>query len=114
MNIGKHLIPLYYGSYLAIVDVFALGILKSINLGKLAKSFIVIPTLMYAIQPHVFLASMKFESMTVTNLLWDVISDILVTASGIFYFGEKLSQMKMMGIGFAIVAIVFMSWPDDT
>ena len=112
MNVVSNLTPLYYGSYLAIVDVFALGIIKSINLGKLAKSFIVIPTLMYAIQPHVFLASMKYESMTVMNLMWDVISDVLVSASGIFFFKEKISQMKMMGVGFAIMAIVLLSWPD--
>ena len=105
-------LPLVYGSYLATVDVFALGILKFINLGKLSKSYLTIPTILYAIQPHVFLAAMKYENMTVMNLLWDVISDVLVTSMGLYYFKETLSPIKMIGVGFAFISIVLLTWPD--
>jgi len=111
MNLSQ-INPLIYGSYLATVDVFALGILKFINLGQLSKSYVWLATLMYAIQPHVFLASMKYESMTVMNLLWDVISDVLVTGSGLLFFKEKLSHMKMIGLIFAFIGIVLLTWPD--
>jgi hypothetical protein len=72
-----------------------LGILKFINLGQLSKSYISIPMLLYAIQPHVFLASMKYQNMTSMNLLWDVISDVLVTGTGLYYFKETLSPSYM-------------------
>jgi multidrug transporter EmrE-like cation transporter len=107
-------LPLVYGSYLATVDVFALGILKFINLGKLSKSYLTIPTILYAIQPHVFLAAMKYENMTVMNLLWDVISDVLVTASGLFFFKETVTPIKLMGVAFAFMAIILLSWPDGS
>ena len=111
MDIG-YFTPLLYGSFLAIVDVFALGILKYINLGKLSNSYLIIPTIVYAIQPHIFLASLKYENMTVMNLLWDVLSDVLVTGSGLLFFKEKLSHTKMMGIVFAFIGIVLLTWPD--
>lgn len=106
------LLPLVYGSYLATVDVFALGILKFINLGKLSNSYLTIPTILYAIQPHVFLAAMKYENMTAMNLIWDVISDVLVTISGLYFFKETLSPIKLTGVAFAFMAIILMSWPD--
>jgi multidrug transporter EmrE-like cation transporter len=108
----NRLLPVLYGTYLALVDVFALGILKFINLGELSNSYLIIPTIIYAIQPHVFLAAMKYENMTVMNLLWDVISDVLVTGTGLYYFKESLSPMKMIGVGFAFISIVLLSWPD--
>lgn len=111
MSLG-YLTPFIFGTSLALVDVFALGILKYINLGKLSNSYLVIPTIVYAMQPHIFLASLKYENMTVMNLLWDVISDVLVTGSGLLFFKEKLSHMKMLGIVFAFIGIVLLTWPD--
>ena len=113
MDVG-YFTPLVYGSYLAVVDVFALGILKYISLGKLSNSYLIIATILYAIQPHIFLASLKYENMTVMNLLWDVISDVLVTASGLFFFKESLSPIKLMGVAFAFMAIILLSWPEGS
>ncbi len=51
--------------------------------------------------------------MTALNLMWDVMSDILVTASGLFYFKEKLSYKKYIGLSFAFVAIFLLSGDDS-
>jgi drug/metabolite transporter (DMT)-like permease len=48
--------------------------------------------------------------MTVMNLLFDVVSDISVTAVGLLYFKESISNMKKVGLFFAFVGIVLMSW----
>jgi drug/metabolite transporter (DMT)-like permease len=111
MDIG-YFTPLLYALYLALVDVFSLGILKNISTGKLSNSYLTISTIAYAIQPHIFLASLKYESMTVMNLLWDLLSDVLVTGSGLLFFKEKLGPTKMAGIGFAFMGIVLLTWPD--
>ena len=60
-----------YGTYMAGIDVFMLSLLKAINLGWVNKTLIFLPTVIYAMQPWIFLSSLKFESMTVMNLLWD-------------------------------------------
>lgn len=102
--------PLVYGTYMATVDVFMLGILKAINLGWVSKSLIFLPTLIYAMQPWVFLTSLDYESLTVMNLLWDVLSDVLVTMEGLFFFQEKVSRTKMLGVGLSLISIFLLSW----
>jgi len=92
------------------VDVFMLGILKAINLGWVSKSLIFLPTLIYAMQPWVFLTSLDYESLTVMNLLWDVISDVLVTMEGLFFFQEKVSRTKMLGVGLSLISVFLLSW----
>jgi multidrug transporter EmrE-like cation transporter len=44
------------------------------------------------------------------NVLWDMMSDIYVTAIGLFYFKEKLTTAKQLGLSFAIMAIVLFSY----
>ena len=106
----QSLAPLVYGTYMATVDVFMLGILKAINLGWVSKSLIFLPTLIYAMQPWVFLTSLSHESLTVMNLLWDVISDVLVTMEGLFFFQEKVSRTKMLGVGLSLISVFLLSW----
>ena len=109
---GLSLAPLVYGTYMATVDVFMLGILKAIHLGWISKQLIFLPTLIYAMQPWVFLTSLKFESLTVMNLLWDVISDVLVTAEGLLFFQEKLTRTKMLGVGLSLISVFLLTWTD--
>ena len=44
------------------------------------------------------------------NLLFDVLSDISVTIMGIFYFKEGLTNIKKIGIVFAFIGIVLLSY----
>jgi len=46
------------------------------------------------------------------NLLWDVMSDVLVTSIGLFYFKEKLTKFKKMGVVLSIISIVLLTWKD--
>ncbi len=73
------------------------------------QAWIGLPTILYAFQPFIFLFGLKHTSMTVLNLLWDILSDIMVTASGIFYFKEKLSMKKYIGIAFGLLAVMFLT-----
>jgi multidrug transporter EmrE-like cation transporter len=109
----RHLIPLVYGTYMAIVDVFMLGLLKAINLGWVSSTLVFLPTLIYAMQPWVFLASLKFESLTVMNLLWDVLSDVLVTAMGLLFFKETITRTKMVGVALSFVTIFLLTYPGE-
>jgi multidrug transporter EmrE-like cation transporter len=103
---------LVYGTYMATVDAFMLGLLKAISLGWVSKTLIFLPTLLYAIQPWIFLKALSHESMTVMNLLWDVISDLLVTIEGLYFFNEKISHTKAMGVGLSFISIILLSWDD--
>lgn len=109
-----HLAPVIYGGYMATADTFGLSVVKAIHLGWLHKCFIVLPTLIYAIQPWIFLSAMKFETLTVMNLLLDVLSDVFVTLTGLFFFKEQVSRTKMLGVALSFVSVFLLTWtgPD--
>lgn len=108
-------IPLAFATVMATFDVFMLGLVKSISKdqAKLIR-WMIIPTIAYAVQPWLFLASMKFESLIVMNLLWDLISDVLVTLLGFFYFKENIGPYKTIGLILSFFAMVLMSMTDGT
>ena len=107
------LAPLLYGVYMAAIDTLMLGLIKAISLGWFPKTAMVVPTAIYALQPWIFSAALKHESTVVMNLLWDVISDVMVTASGLLFFKEKVSSTKLIGVFLAIVSIFLMSCCED-
>jgi hypothetical protein len=110
----KKYIPILFGLLMATIDVGMLGIIKSVSTGWLKSiTWMVIPTIAYAIQPWIFLQSLSFSSMVSMNLMWDIFSDILVTATGLFYFKEKVSNKKLLGILFAFVAIYLMTSDEE-
>lgn len=106
-------IPVAYGALMASIDVFMLGIIKTVsaNPSRFLK-WMVLPTIIYAVQPWIFLSSLRFESLIVMNLMWDLISDILVTAAGFIYFKERIGPYKTLGVILSFVSIVLMSLQD--
>jgi len=109
---GFHLIPLGFATIMAIIDSIGLGLLKQISTKAVSFSFMPIAALIYAIQPFIFLQSLKFESMTVMNILWDLTSDIIVTFVGIFILGEEIGFRKAVGIVFSFIAIYLFTFED--
>jgi multidrug transporter EmrE-like cation transporter len=98
-----------YGTLLALVDVVMMPIAKGVSKKVLPLWMMIIPTLIYAADPWIFLQSLKVETMVVMNLVWDLLSDILVTFTGLVLLGEKVSTMKSIGIGLSFVSLYFLS-----
>lgn len=86
------------GLLMATIDTSMLSLVKTINLGTINMSWMIIPTIIYAIQPWIFLRSLNYQSLTIMNLTWDILSDLLVTLVGIFIFNDYLSFNKKLGI----------------
>jgi multidrug transporter EmrE-like cation transporter len=107
------LTALGYGGTMALIDGLILSSLKAFNLGWIQwRGTLILAMLVYSFQPILFLESLKHNSLTVMNLLWDVMSDVVVTAIGLFYFSEKLTKFKRMGVILSIVSIVLLTWKD--
>lgn len=100
---------------MASIDVFMLGLIKIVskNPAKMMR-WMILPTIIYAIQPWLFLSSLRFESLIVMNLMWDLISDVLVTAVGFIYFKETLGPYKTMGVILSFISITLMSIEDGS
>ncbi len=110
---GFDLTALGFGGSMALIDGFILSTLKAYNLGWLQwRGILIIAMLVYSFQPMIFLESLKHNSLTVMNLLWDVMSDVLVTAIGLFYFSEKLTRFKKLGVFFSFISIILLTWKD--
>lgn len=105
-------IPLGFGMAMATIDVFMLSLLKYISKEKQYLKWIVLPILVYACQPILFYMSLKYESLTVMNLLWDVISDVLVTLVGLLVFQETIGPYKKAGVILSFLSIGLMSLND--
>lgn len=95
---------------MAAIDVVSLSILKYISSGTLQSNFWLVPAvLIYACQPLIFLKSLSYEGLTVMNLIWDLSSDILVTALGLLWFKERLPANKVWGVVFAFISLGLMA-----
>ncbi len=106
---------LLYGGAMASIDVVQLAIIKALHSGILTNfAWMALPTLVYALQPWLFYGGLEHTSMTVLNLLWDVLSDIMVTAMGLFFFKEKLSFKKHLGVMFAMMAVFLLGSSDGS
>jgi multidrug transporter EmrE-like cation transporter len=94
---------------MASIDAFIFSLLKAKYLG-ISKAFWIIPLsmLVYSTQPLMFYSSLSIESMTVMNILWNVMSNIIVSLIGIFLFGEVLSINQYVGIIFSLIGITLL------
>lgn len=99
---------------MALIDAFMLSLLKYLSKEKQHLGWIVLPMLVYAFQPVLFYLSLQYESMTVMNLLWDVISDVVVTFIGLVVFQEQIGPYKKAGVLFSFLSIILMSLNDGT
>ena len=107
-------IPITFAAVMATIDVFMLSIIKIVGTKAKYIKWMIVPTIVYAIQPWIFLSALKFETMTVMNFTWDLMSDILVTIVGIYYFGEKLGPVKSLGVFTALISIALLAYDDGT
>jgi multidrug transporter EmrE-like cation transporter len=97
---------------MALIDVFMLSIVKTVSLNTKFLKWMIVPTIVYAIQPWIFLQSLEFESLIIMNLLWDVISDVLVTLTGLIFFKESIGPYKLIGVCLSLISITLMSLDD--
>lgn len=107
------LTALGFGGTMALIDALILSSLKAYNLGWIQwRGILLVSMLVYSMQPLLFLQSLQYNSLTVMNLLWDVMSDVIVSTIGIFYFSEKLTKFKKLGVLFSIISIFLLTWHD--
>jgi multidrug transporter EmrE-like cation transporter len=108
------LTALGYGGTMALIDSLILSSLKAFHLGWLQwRGILIIAMLVYSFQPLLFLQSLNHNSLTVMNLLWDVMSDVSVSVIGLFYFKEKLNNLKKAGVLLSIISIILLTWKDE-
>lgn len=107
------LLPIAFGMSMALVDIVMMASVKMVSQGTLGYGLgMVGATLMYATQPYIFLKAMAFSNMTVVNLIWNLMSDVIVTAGGILIFGETIHGLRWVAIGMALFSLGLFAYTD--
>jgi multidrug transporter EmrE-like cation transporter len=112
--ISRGILGILMGGILATTDVTAMSIMKQISIQSFSKIWMIIVTLIYAAQPWIFLNGLNYTGMTVMNLTWDLTSSIIVAFVGLLFFREKLTQTKLLGVGFALIAAFLFAYSSDS
>ncbi len=107
-------IPFAFAAGIAAVDAVMLSLLKYITIHEKHIGWIVLPMIIYALQPILFYLSLQYETLTVMNLLWDVLSGVIITTIGLFIFQEKIGPYKKVGVIFSFLSIILLSLNDGT
>lgn len=110
MNIFNNGITL--GIILSIVDIITMSIAKEITINKLKEIWIIIPFILYGSQMLIFKYGLKFTSMTVLNITWDLSSCIGVSLIGLYYFKEEISRLEAFGIFFGLISLILFGLGD--
>jgi multidrug transporter EmrE-like cation transporter len=106
LEIFKSINGLTTGLLLAINDAISLGITKNIYLKNTEYYWIFVPVILYCLQIFIFYYGLHKTPMSILNITWNLISNVLVTIIGIYYFGEKINNLKAIALGFAFVSII--------
>jgi len=105
-------VPLSIAAGMAGVDVIAFSIIKKISEKALIPGFAIVSMILYAMQPMLLLHALPYESVAVMNILWNLISSVVVALVGIFVLGENISPRKTMGIIVGILAMFLFTFED--
>jgi drug/metabolite transporter (DMT)-like permease len=108
MNTGTFYLFLI-GFLLTINDLLSFGICKYFYLNKLSYYYLIIPSIMYAFQIPLFYFGITYSSMAVLNIVWNLMSIILVTCLGLFYFNEKISNIKTIALVLGLFSLLLFS-----
>jgi drug/metabolite transporter (DMT)-like permease len=108
-----NIVPLLFGGLLALIDAFALPILKGVKTEGWPRWLLGIPVGLYALNPLIFYTALGSETLTIMNLIWDLMSDIIVTLIGILFFKEAIPTTKRIGIGLSFISLILMSYEGD-
>lgn len=102
-----------FGAIFGLLDATALPIVKAVSANHLKIVWMIIPFLLYAASPFIFLRALKTETLTIMNLVWDLTSDLIVTFIGLVFFGETIGYTKALGVCLSFVALSLMSYESE-
>ena len=113
---GKfNMLPIFFGTIMAFIDVFMISNLSLIHQGTVASWWgVPFSVGIYALQPLIFLKAMSYDGMAITNFVWNLLSsDVAITLQGIVIFGESIKGVRLIGVCLSLVSICLMAYTDD-
>lgn len=108
-------LPIAFGALMAFNDVLMMSSLKLVHNGVISNTVGILFSLFcYLLQPLIFLKALNYEGMAQTNLVWNLISNIFITAEGVFVFGEPIKGLRWIAMGMGLVSLILFSYSQDS
>jgi multidrug transporter EmrE-like cation transporter len=107
-------LPILFGAVMAVIDIAMMSTLKMINTNKIPSSWgTPLAVGLYALEPLVFLKALNYEGMAMTNLVWNLMSNVIVTLQGILIFGESIKGLRLLAICMSILSLELMAYTGN-
>jgi multidrug transporter EmrE-like cation transporter len=110
---GFSVLPIAFGATMTVLDLVMMSTVKQVHVGTWPlQTGLPFATLVYALQPYVFLQAMKYTGggLAVVNLVWNLASSVLVTLMGVLWFGEKIQGARWIAVGMSLVALALFAY----
>ena len=103
---------LFFAFLMGAIDIGALVIVKQIFSGALSTGHFIFPILMFALQPFIFYQALNYSNLAIMNILFDLSSNLIVTAISIYVLKEAFTKFTGLGLLFSFIAIFFFMYDD--
>ena len=108
------LTPILFGIAMAVIDIAMMSLLKMVSIKTISWNVgVPLAMIIYALEPLIFLRAMTYEGMVVTNLVWNLMSNVIVTLQGVLIFGESIKGLRWLGIAMSLAALTLLAYTDD-
>jgi multidrug transporter EmrE-like cation transporter len=107
-------LPIFFGSMMALIDIFMMSTIKMISQGSISSSWgTPMAVVLYALEPLIFLKALNYEGMVGINLIWNLASNVIVTLQGVLFFGESIKGLRWLAITMSICSLGLLAYTDE-
>ena len=96
----------FYAFILAVTGALSLFILKKVNKKELSVNWIAVSVLINIASVFIVFIAIKYVPITIFNIKWNLISNIIVTMTSVFLLKEVLSINEIIGIALAFLSMI--------
>lgn len=112
MKLNNKINSFYAASLLAATGALSLVIIKRIVSNDLSYNWFIVPFLINILSIYLVFIGLKSTSVTIFNIEWNLISNILVTGVGVIYLKEINSIYQIIGLILAFISIIILNFED--
>ena len=109
IDLGNKKKSIFVAFILAVIGAIALILIKKIDSNELSRYWLLIPIIINIASVFLIFIGLRYSSITIFNVEWNLISNILVTGLGVLYLNEVHSLYEVAGLTLAFIAIFILN-----
>lgn len=94
---------------LSLIGTVSLVVIKKIDNKTIQNKWIIVPIMISILTIFLTFIGLKYISLTVLNMQWNVMSNVIVTIAGILYFNEVHSTYEIIGLTLGFISTIILS-----